>query len=306
MIYLDGSRFFFDIEGCFSDRVSAARLEHQADEHDPAAEEICRGFADFFGTKPENVRAAKDYATLFTALLPKNAIVITPEFDEAADILQNALSGAQIVLTKKTPDMKLRLIEQNPDAHAVFMTNPCCPTSLEISADEIKKLALSTNGLFIVDESHMVGEDNSAIKLVEQLSNLVVLKRMRFGGGAVFACGKNLPQFDCGIAAADEAAANVIFNHSSALKTALRKLTDSRDSLYIRIKKLAIKYDSVERLFRTKADCVFFKVKDAENRCAALLEHGVSIRCADGYFCIFAGDKDENEAVLAALEQVLQ
>ena len=62
MIYLDGSRFFFDIEGCFSDRVSAARLEHQADEHDPAAEEICGGFADFFGTKPENVRAAKDYA----------------------------------------------------------------------------------------------------------------------------------------------------------------------------------------------------------------------------------------------------
>ena len=297
MIYLDGSRFFFDIEGCFSDRVSAARLEHQADEHDPAAEEICGGFADFFGTKPENVRAAKDYATLFTALLPKNAIVITPEFDEAADILQNALSGAQTVLTKKTPDMKLRLIEQSPDAHAVFMTNPCCPTSLEISADEIKKLALSTNGLFIVDESHMVGEDNSAIKLVEHLPNLVVLKRMRFGGGAVFACG---------IAAADEAAANVIFNHSSALKTALRKLTDSRDSLYIRIKKLAIKYDSVERLFRTKADCVFFKVKDAERRNAELLEHGVSIRCRDGFFCVFAGDKDENEAVLAALEQVLQ
>ena len=158
MIYLDGSRFFFDIEGCFSDRVSAARLEHQADEHAPAAEEICGGFANFFGTKPENVRAAKDYATLFTALLPKNAIVITPEFDEAADILQNALSGAQTVLTKKTPDMKLRLIEQNPDAHAVFMTNPCCPTSLGISADEIKKLALRTNGLFIVDESHMVGE----------------------------------------------------------------------------------------------------------------------------------------------------
>ena len=50
MIYLDGSRFFFDIEGCFSDRVSAARLERQADKHDPAAEEICRGYADFFVT----------------------------------------------------------------------------------------------------------------------------------------------------------------------------------------------------------------------------------------------------------------
>ncbi len=305
MIYLDGSRFFFDIEGCFSDRVTAARLEHAADEHDPAAGEICRAFAEFFGTKPENVRAAKDYATLFDAILPQNATVIVPEFDEAAEITKNALPGAQIVLTKKTPDMKIREISEIPDAHAVFMTNPCCPTSLEISADEMKKFALSTDALFIVDESHTVGEENSAIKLVEYLPNFVVLKRMRFGGGAVFAVGKNLPQFDCGIAAADEAAANVIFNHTSALKTALRKLTDSRDSLYIRIKKLAIKYDSVERLFRTKADCVFFKVKDAESRRAALLEHGVSIRCADGCFCIFAGDKDENEAVLTALEQVL-
>ena len=305
MIYLDGSRFFFDIEGCFSDRVTAARLEHAVSEHDPDAAEICRGFAAFFGAKPESVRAAKDYATVFSAILPKNAVIIAPEFDEAADIMKNALPGAQIVLTKKTPDMKIREIAKIPDAYAVFMTNPCCPTSLELSTDEIKKFALSTNGLFIVDESHMVGEENSAIKLVEHLPNLVVLKRMRFGGGTVFACGKNLPQFDCGIAAADEAAANVIFNHTSALKTALRKLADSRDSLYIRIKKLAIKYDSVERLFRTKADCVFFKVKDAESRCSALLEHGVSIRCADGCFCIFAGDKDENEAVLAALEQVL-
>lgn len=306
MIYLDGSRFFFDIEGCFSDRVTAARLEHAADEHDPAATEICKGFAAFFGAKPENVRAAKDYAVLFGAFLPQSgAAVIVPEFDEAADIAKNALPGAQIVLAKKTPDMKIREVDI-ADAHAVFMTNPCCPSSLELSADEIKRLALSTEKLFIVDESHMVGEENSAIKLVEQLPNLVVLKKMRFGGEPVFACGKNLPQFDCGISAADEAAANVIFNHTSALKTALRKLTDSRDSLYIRIKKLAVKYDSVERLFRTKADCVFFKVRDAQSRYAALLEHGVSIRCSNDYFCVFAGDKDENEAVLTALEQVLK
>ncbi len=128
MTYLDGSRFFFDIEGCFSDRVSAARLEHQADEHDPAAEEICGGFADFFGTKPENVRAAKDYATLFTALLPKNAIVITPEFDEAADILQNALSGAQTVLTTVTefqeaPSTYPEVFELTPFEYSVNIKN---------------------------------------------------------------------------------------------------------------------------------------------------------------------------------------
>lgn len=306
MIYLDGSRFFFDIEGCFSDRVKDARLKCSNKEHDPFAGEICKGFADFFGAKPENVRAAKDYSVLFGAILQKDAVITVPEFDEAEDIIKSALPKAKIILTKKTSDMKIRAIEQNPDANAVFLTNPCCPASLELSRDEIKRLALSTEKLFIVDESHMVGEDNSAIKLVEEVPNIVVLKKMRFGGEPVFACGKKLPEFDCKIAAADEAAANVIFNHTSALKTALRKLCDSRDSLYIRIKKLAIKYGSVERLYRTKADCVFFKVKDAEKRCAVLIEHGITVRCRDGYFCVFAGNKDENEVVLTALESVLQ
>lgn len=305
MIYLDGSRFFFDIEGCFSDRVAAARLEHANGEYDPFASEICRGFADFFGTKAEYVRAARNYSVLFGALLPENAVITVPEFDEAADIISTALPNVNITPAKKTPDMKIRTIVPSSDANAVFLTNPCCPTGLEMSFDEIKRFALSTEKLFVVDESHMVGEDNSAIKLVSELPNLVVLKKMRFGGNAVFACGKNLPEFDCGISAADEAAANVIFNHTSALKTALRKLCDSRDSLYIRIKKLAVKYDSVERLYRTKADCVFFKVKNAEEKNAMLKKNGITIRCSNGYFCIFAGERDDNEAVLSALEEIL-
>lgn len=305
MIYLDGSRFFFDIEGCFSDRVAAARLEYSELEHDPAATEICGGFAKFFGTKPEFVRAARDYSVLLSAILPQKALVTVPEFDESAEIIKTALLCSEVRLSKKTPDMKIRTIDQICDANAIFITNPCCPTGLVLSPEEIKRLALSTEKTFIVDESHSVGEENSAIGLVEQIPNLVVLKKMRFGGDVVFACGKNLPEFDCKIDSANEAAANVIFNHTSALRTALRKLSDSVDSLYIRIKKLAIKFDSVERLYRTKADCVFFKVKDAEEKNAVLKEKGITIRCSNGCFCVFAGDKDENEAVLAALEEVL-
>lgn len=305
MIYLDGSRFFFDIEGCFSDRVTAARLEYSGLEHDPAATEICGGFAKLFDTKPEFVRAARDYSVLFSAILPQKALVTVPEFDEAAEIVKAALPYSEVRLSKKTSDMKIRVIEQNPDAHAIFLTNPCCPTGLVLSPEEIKRLALSTKKFFIVDESHSVGEENSAIGLVEQIPNLLVLKKMRFGGDIVFACGKSLPEFDCKIDSANEAAASVIFNHPSALKTALRKLSDSVDSLYIRIKKLAVKFDSVERLYRTKADCVFFKVKGAEEKNAVLKEKGIAIRCSNGYFCVFAGEKDENEAVLAALEDTL-
>ena len=191
-------------------------------------------------------------------------------------------------------------------AEAVFLSNPCCPTGLEISPEEIKKLCSLTKAKIVVDESFCVDESVSVLGLVPETENLIVLKRMRFGGEPVFACGKNLPEFDCEISASEQAVGKVIFDKNSALKTAQRKLLDSRDSLYIRIKKLAIKYDSLERLYRTKANCVFFKVKNAEERAEKLLEMGITIGCKDGYFCVFAGEKDENEAVLKALEEILK
>ena len=33
---------------------------------------------------------------------------------------------------------------------------------------------------------------------------------------------------------------------------------------------------------------------------------GISVYCKDGGFCVFAGEKDENEAVLKALEEILK
>ena len=125
-------------------------------------------------------------------------------------------------------------------AEAVFLSNPCCPTGLEILPVEILKLCSLTDAKIIVDESFCVDESVSVLKNVPEAENLVVLKKMRFGGEPVFACGKNLPEFECEISAEDQAAGSIVFDRNSALKKAQRKLLDSRDSLYIRIKKLAI------------------------------------------------------------------
>ena len=191
-------------------------------------------------------------------------------------------------------------------ADMIFLSNPCCPTGLEITPAEIQKLCSLTEAKVVIDESFCVDESVSVLNIVPETENLVVLKKMRFGGDPVFACGKNLSEFDCEISALEQAVGTVIFEKNSALKTAQRKLTDSRDSLYIRIKKIAIKYDSLERLYRTKGNCIFFKVKEAEERAKKLLEMGISVYSKDGYFCVFAGEKDENEAVLKALEEVLK
>ena len=308
MIYLDGTRFFFDIEGCFSNLCEKAREENKDAEPDKNAEELCKGFAKFFGTKPEFVRAGKDYKTVLCGIFGERTKAVVPEFDISAE---NFAFGTEPIFVKKSPDMKIKTenlaAEANENgAEAIFLSNPCCPTGLEISPEEIKKLCSLTDAKIIVDESFCVDESGSMLGFVPETENLIVLKKMRFGGEPVFACGKNLPEFDCKISASEQAVGNVIFDRNSALKTAQRKLLDSRDSLYIRIKKLAIKFDALERLYRSKANCVFFKVKDADERAKNLLDMGISVRSEDGYFCVFAGEKDENEAVLNARETVLK
>lgn len=310
MIYLDGTKFFFDIEGCFSNLCEKAREENKNLKPDKNAEELCKGFAKFFRTKPEFVKAGKDYKTVFRGIFGEKIKAVIPEFDISAENFKSAF-GFEPVLVKKSPDMKIKAeaLAKHADengAEAVFISNPCCPTSLDISPEEIKKLCSMTAAKVVVDESFCVDESVSVLKFVPETENLIVLKKMRFGGEPVFACGKNLPEFDCEISSSEQAAGRVIFEHDSALKTAQRKLIDSRDSLYIRIKKLAIKYDALERLYRSKANCVFFKVKDAEERAEKLTNMGISVSCKNGYFCVFAGEKDENEAVLKALEEVLK
>ena len=310
MIYLDGSRFFFDIEGCFSNLCQKSREENKDSEADKNAAELCKGFAKFFSTKPEFVRAGKDYKTLLCGIFENGAKAIVPEFDISAENFVSAFD-AEPVFVKKSMDMKIKAenlaaAATENGADVIYLSNPCCPTGLEILPAEIIKLCSLTEAKVVVDESFCVDESVSVIKNVPETENLMVLKKIRFGGDPVFACGKNLPEFDCKISAGEQAVGKVIFEHDSALKTAQRKLIDSRDSLYIRIKKLAIKFDALERLYRAKGNCVFFKVKDAEERAKKLFDMGISVYSKDGYFCVFAGEKDENETVLKALEEVLK
>lgn len=310
MIYLDGSRFFFDIEGCFSNLCEKVREENKNSEADKNAAELCKGFAKVFGTKPEFVRAGKDYKTVLCGIFREEAKAIVPEFDISAENFASAFK-TEPVFVKKSSDMKIKAenlaaAANENGAELIYLSNPCCPTGLEIAPAEILKLCSLTEAKIVVDESFCIDESVSVLSMVPETENLVVLKKMRFGGDPVFACGKDLPEFDCEISASEQAVGTVIFEKNSALKTAQRKLTDSRDSLYIRIKKLAIKFDSLERLYRAKGNCVFFKVKDAEERAKKLFDMGISVYSKDGYFCVFAGEKDENEAVLKALEEILK
>ena len=194
MIYLDGSRFFFDIEGCFSNLCEKAREENKDSKADEKAKELCKGFSKFFGTKPEFVRAGADYKTLLNGIFGAAAKAIVPELDISEENFAFAF-GAEPVRIEKTPDMKIKAenlaaAANENGADMIYLSNPCCPTGLEIAPEEIKKLCALTEAKVVVDESFCVDESFSVLSTASETENLVVLKKIRFGGEPVFACGK--------------------------------------------------------------------------------------------------------------------
>ncbi len=311
MFYLDGSAFFFDIEEAFSRLIGVARGENAEKSGDPLAKGLCGGFAEVYGVKPEFVRAGADYRTLLRGILPADAAAVVPEYDCAAEAFRAAFPENRLIAVPRTKEMKadagaLLAAAQKEPGGVILLTNPACPASMELSAEEVRRLVSAAKCPVLVDESHMADPKESVLGDTGALPNLVVLKKLWFGGNPVCAAGRDLPDFYGGISAADQAAAEIIFKHPAVLKTAQRKLADSRESLYLRIKKLAVRYRALERLYRTKADCVFFKVADAERAAAGLEELGVAVRRDGEYLCVFAGNRAENDVAVESLEAVLK
>ncbi len=311
MFYLDGSTFFFDIEGSFSRLIGVARGENAGKPGDPAARAACGGFAAVYEVRPELVRAGADYETVLRGILPADATAVVPEYDCSAEAFRAAFPENRLTAVPRTKDMKIDpgalLSAAEREAGAViFLTNPACPASLELSADEVRRLSSMAKCPVLVDESHMAEPKESVLKDAGMLPNLVVLKRLRFGGDPVCAAGAGLPDFAGGISAPDQAAAEIIFKHPAVLKTAQRKLADSRESLYLRIKKLAVRYRALGRLYRARGDCVFFEIGDAESAAAQLAELGVTVRRDGGHLCVFAGNRAENDVAVESLEIVLK
>lgn len=311
MFFLDGSVFFFDIEEAFSRLIGVARGEYAGKPGDPLAKSLCGGYAEVCGIKPELVRAGKDWRTLLRGILPEGAAAVVPGYDCAAEAFRAAFPENKMVMVPRTKEMKadadaLLVAAQKGTGSVIFLTNPACPASTELSAEEVRRLASAAGCPVLVDESHMADPKESVRGDAGVIPNLIVLKKLWFGGNPVYAAGVNLPEFDGGISAADQAAAEIIFKHPAVLKTAQRKLADSRESLYLRIKKLAVRYRALERLYRTKADCVFFKANGAERIAAGLEELGVAVRRDGEYLCVFAGNRVENDVAVESLEAVLK
>lgn len=301
MTILDGSHSFFDTESLFSDLVSRARAAET--EESLAREKLYRAFASFSGAKEENVIASGEKTGLALAFIGDAEKILVPSCDGFADMISGKLPDREFFTCQKNEDLKLRVsdlvsLAEGTGAEAIIMSNPCFPTSLAVEKEDIERLCESTSAVVIVDESRLVSSADSLMIDTCKYDNLAVIRQFNFGGYVCMGAGKIKSAAPSTPAVSDMMAASVIFEHSSAIKTYERKLSDSIGSLYIRLKKAAIKYDSIERIYRSRADFVYLSVYDAENKAGLFLEEGIKVGSDNEHIWIFAGDTKENDELI--------
>src|SRR5262245_61164979 len=206
-----------------------------------------------------------------------------------------------------------------PGARAIFFANPNSPSGTSVTVAEIEALARATEGLVLVDEAYVDFADNNCLSLPGRQRNVLVTRTLSKGYGLAglrfgYAIGdpeviaqmaKVKDSYNCdaiAVAAASAALADVEYARAN---WQLIRAQRQRLSSELERRGFAVIPSQATFLLATTPDAA-----RAEWLYAGLKERGVLVRffdkpALDNKLRISVGSAEENDALLAALDEVL-
>ncbi len=293
---------------------------------DPFATKLCEKFGRFFHVKPELLTAGNGSDELISLIVPNflesgdTMLVALPDFSmytfyaQMNNIRVEALQKAEDMVTSAA-DILERAKAKN--ARLLIFSNPCNPTSLKLSRDDIITIIEGTDALVIVDEAYMDFAEGSVLDVIEKYDNLIVLKTCSKALGLAAirlgfaAAGKELTDIlhalksPYNVNSLTQAVGCAVLDHPDYIKNCIRSIQKSRDELYQGLLKLKEKKTDILSLYPTVTNFIFMKVKNADKVFEEMKKKSISIRYMNGYLRVTAGRKLENEAVLRVLDELL-
>jgi histidinol-phosphate aminotransferase len=294
---------------------------------DPTARELCAAFATFYGVDPALVTAGNGsdelISVIMNAFLMKGDVVVSLEPDFSMYHFYASLSEVENAVFAKPGDLTLnidQLIEfcTQRNARMLIFSNPCNPTSLGISREEIRRLIRSVKALVVLDEAYMDFWDQSLLQEVEEYDNLLILRTSsKAVGGAGIRLGFAVAntritnalravKSPYNVNAITQMVGTTLFRHGDDLRKALQEILFSRDFLYQELCAIA-KTDSLNmRVFPTVTNFVLLWSNQSLQIFEYLLKNGVSIRRLGDYLRITAGEEEENREFIRLLKSFLK
>lgn len=295
---------------------------------DPNCTELCNQFAGFFDLNPAHVAAGNGSDELIGLIISSftsqgdSMAVVSPDFSMYAFYAQ--MCGVLVeTFSKDKNDLALDTdafiaFAQEKQVSLVILSNPCNPTSLSASREDVIKIVDRLDCLVVIDEAYMEFTEGSVLDLANSRDNLIVLKTCSkaFGMAAIrlgFAVSNptitnalRAVKSPYNVNAMTQAVGCLLFEQEDYLNTCIEKIKQSRDKLYQLIFSLKKEKTDILELVNTQANFVFLRVTEPEKVYRSMLKRGIAIRRLGCYLRISASSVEENQAIVTALSEILR
>ncbi len=294
---------------------------------DPYAKKLIKVYGELYGVDPAFITAGNgsdELISIITAcFLQKNekVLCLSPDFSMYA--FYSSLYELDVKALQKEADLTVnidKVIEKinTENIKAVIFSNPCNPTSLGISKEEVLKLIRSVNALVVADEAYMDfwGEENSLLKCAHEYDNLIVLRTcskalgmagLRLGfavSGNVITEKLRAAKSPYNVNVLTQNAAEYFLSDKNGMKRRIEACKAARRELYDGLSRR--NYPFFETIYPSVTNFVFVKTSKAKAVFDYLLSNSIAVRYMGDYLRITAGNESENKALLTALDSFPQ
>lgn len=284
---------------------------------DPFCKALCNAFASYYGIDPKFVTAGNGsdelLALLASAFLMKGDTLLTVAPDFSMYRFYASISEVNCVVLEKEQDLSISvdvMIQKARETGAkmLLFSNPCNPTSLGASREEMRRLIRSVDGLVVLDEAYMDFWDQSLLSEVEQYDNLMILRTSSkaIGCAAIrlgFAVANEklsnalrAVKSPYNVNSFTQTAGTILFEHREELEQARQEIICQRESLYLELKRVQEEFPGKYQIWKPRANFVFVKPQSgriAQQIYHYLLQNQVAIRHMGDYLRITAGSPEE-------------
>ena len=322
-VHLDANESFLPLPAPILEELAAAVPQVAFNRYpDPAAQELCQAFAQYYGVPVENVAAGNGsdelITVLFTGFLQKGEAFATLEPDFSMYAFNGYLQEARHVPIHKGADYAIdvdRTIQtcRQEGVKLLIFSNPGNPTSIVCPRQEVRRLIQGLpDTLVVLDEAYMDFWDEPMLPEAAAYDNLLVLKTCSkaFGLAALrvgFAVGSEkliraikAVKSPYNVNAISQRMAEVVLKSRGECGAATRRILLSRDELQAGLEQIAGQFAGQMEVVPSVTNFVVVRTLQAEALFKKLLSDSIAVRYFKNLSAlrITAGSTSENAAVL--------
>lgn len=331
-IKLDANESFIDIKkeapelaDKIYDEIKSIPLNRYPD---PNASELTVAIADYYNIPSKYItvgNGSDELIGLITgAMLNKGETIVTLSPDFSMYAFYATLDELNVYQLQKDESNAVNIPKiidycNNNNVKAVIFSNPCNPTSLGVSRNDIIKLVKNLFCLVIVDEAYMDfwDKNESALDLVSEYDNLIILKTM---SKALSMAGIRV-----GFAAAGETVTNALktaktpYNVDSVSQIIAKnvlmekrmlagfteRIIESRKDLNEKLTELGASTGLFDKVYESVTNFIYLRSKYTKAIYDGLKKESILIKKVGvNYLRITTGSYEENEILMNVLNKI--